>query len=348
MISRQASIEQDAWINTDRLRQPLLAYSRRVDFGSRLEAFDMVVAHRLRKRPASSRVGFTQVEVLVVIGIIALLVALSVPAVQRVRDAAARAHCSSNLLQLALGVHQFEATHRKLPEGCAYPLSKSRRDLMQQAGVSWQTAILPFIEQVPLWNLAWEAQNQDPIGTHSLLHRQVMETTLPVLLCPTETLSKGQNAGNGWSWAVTTYPGVAGSNRRAHNGIFHKNFTVRFGNITDGSSNTLMIGERPAGPDGDFSGWYAEWGNSVCALSQILDAGYGRWNPGHLSCQITLSVFRPGRLGEMCDVNHFWSLHGGGANFAFADGSVRFLLYTSAPIVPALATRDGGEVVSPD
>ncbi|MFO0803834.1 MAG: H-X9-DG-CTERM domain-containing protein [Gemmataceae bacterium] len=67
--------------------------------------------------------------------------------------------------------------------------------------------------------------------------------------------------------------------------------------------------------------------------------------PAGFSCSPTSQAFRPGRLENPCDVNHFWSPHPGGANFAFADGSVRFLSYSADPIMPALATRAGGEVV---
>jgi prepilin-type processing-associated H-X9-DG protein len=306
-------------------------------------------SNQLRRHRLPPRVGLTLVEALVVLGILGLLIALTIPAVQRARDAAARAHCASNLRQLALAVHHFADARRKLPEGCGYPSLKSPRDLTRQAGISWQTAILPFVEQGALWEIAWEAQRVDPRGNQSPLHAQVREQILAGLLCPTETTPSGHYAGTTWSWGVTTYLGVAGSNRFRDDGVFHRNLTVPFAGITDGASNTLLIGERPAGPDGDYSGWYAGWGaSSVCLLAQLMDAGEGRWVPRLTSCQVSLSTFRPGRLGEMCDVNHFWSLHSGGGNFAFADGSVRFVTYSSSTLLPALATRAGGEVVSLD
>jgi prepilin-type processing-associated H-X9-DG protein len=64
------------------------------------------------------------------------------------------------------------------------------------------------------------------------------------------------------------------------------------------------------------------------------------------SCPVGPYGFAPGKLSEPCDVFHFWSLHSGGANFLFCDGSVHFLTYDAAPLMPALATRNGREPVS--
>jgi len=96
-----------------------------------------------------------------------------------------------------------------------------------------------------------------------------------------------------------------------------------------------------------FAG-YAGWGaGSVCPLAQILSAAKNDWVPSTaVNCDFSAPAFRPGRINDACDVNHFWSLHAGGANFAFADGSVRFLRYSSSEVMPALATRAGGEVIS--
>ena len=109
-----------------------------------------------------------------------------------------------------------------------------------------------------------------------------------------------------------------------------------------------MIGERPPGPKGDPGAWYAAWGHGVCPLSQILAAGKIAPSLDGVDCPPSLSPLRPGRLEDPCHTKHFWSLHAGGANFAFADGSVRFLAYRQSEILPALATRAGGEVVSAD
>jgi len=136
-------------------------------------------------------------------------------------------------------------------------------------------------------------------------------------------------------------------------GVFadHKRPT-RFADITDGTSNTLAIGERPP-PDDMEDGW---WYSAMCAyalpavsepcrgpcVTLHMDSPPGFSGPG---CSGPIH-FGPGRLENPCDRHHFWSLHQGGANFVFADGSARFISYAAREIVPALATRAGGEVVS--
>jgi prepilin-type processing-associated H-X9-DG protein len=302
---------------------------------------------RCRKPQERGRSAFTLLEILVAMAIIILLLALTVTAVQRVRAAAAQVECAHRLRQMALAVHQFHAAHHKLPEGCGYPFLESEADLTMQGGLSWQTAILPFIDQGPLWDEAWQAQEQDP-STNSSLHQLVCEKVMVSFLCPAEVIRMGKNTASGLIWGTTSYLGVAGTDKRIDDGVFHKDFTVRFADITDGSSNTLMIGERPVGPGGRYAAWYAGWTDCVCSLNQILAAGDGVWDPDNSGCRVTTALFRPGRLGNICDVNHFWSLHSGGANFAFADGSVRFLPYSGATIISALATRAGGELVSLD
>jgi prepilin-type processing-associated H-X9-DG protein len=242
-----------------------------------------------------------------------------------------------------LAVHHFEASRKKLPEGCGYPVSKSSSDILRHGSISWQTAVLPFIDENPLWERAWEAQTADPTTATSRLHDEVSGAVIPLLLCPTERLRIGYNTANNEKWGVTSYIGVAGTNKWVFDGIFHRDFVVRLADITDGTSNTLMIGERPSGPRGWYSAWYASWGNCVCWDNQILHAGNGRWNPNHAGCLNSTGNFRSGKLDEMCDANHFWSTHPGGANFAFADGSVKLLSYSQSNVIPALATRAGAE-----
>jgi prepilin-type N-terminal cleavage/methylation domain-containing protein/prepilin-type processing-associated H-X9-DG protein len=126
---------------------------------------------------------------------------------------------------------------------------------------------------------------------------------------------------------------------------------ANFSDIRDGLSSTLMVGERPPSPTFDFGWWFAgigqAWTGSIDVVLgtnelNLQTSAFGEYNlcpPGPYS-------FSPGSLGNVCDSFHFWSVHPGGANFAFADGSVRFLRYSAAPIMPALATRAGGEIVT--
>lgn len=295
--------------------------------------------------PVRHHPALTLLETLVAIAIVGVLIGLLLPAVQRVRDAAARAACASNLRQLGIGVHLYADVHERLPQGCSYPFLRSPDQLRGQIGLSWLTSILPFVEQNDLWNLAWKAQAQDPSG-HADLHGTVEAKIMPVYLCPAEPRQSGGFANSTRTWGLTSYVGVAGTREVENDGVFHRHFTVRFGDITDGTSRTVMIGERPAGPRGIYGSWYANWGVSVCQLAQILPAGRNHWSFfGAHDCPINGQPLRPGRLDDSCDVMHFWSLHLNGANFAFADGSVRFLAYDRSSLLPALATRAGGEIV---
>ncbi len=298
--------------------------------------------------------AFTLTELMVVLAIIGVLIGLLLPAIQRVRDTASRTNCMANLRQLAMAVHAYEAAHRELPQGCAYPFAPAGMEWpgSYQVGLSWHTSILPYVEQVPLWHLAWTAQMEDPRG-HSPLHFRVVAKEVAVFLCPSESRQQGDNYGtNGftYAWGLTSYQGVAGTGVNHDDGMFHPHHHVRFGSVIDGTSNTLLIGERPPGPKGAFGGWYAEWGFTVCSLSQILPvSATASGSPTEPEdCAPTIGPLRPGRIDDSCDLVHFWSLHTGGANFAFADGSVRFLTYDWSNVLPALATRAGGEVLTDD
>lgn len=289
---------------------------------------------------ARGREAATLLQCVVVIACGGILAALCVAAVQRARAAAACAECQHRLRQVAMAVHGYEAQHRKLPEGCAYPFGPG--DVRQELGLSWMTAILPFIDQADLWDLAWQAQVGDSIYGNTALHRSIGEHVMPAYLCPTERYQIGHNGANGWQWGVTSYFGVAGTNFWARDGVFHSDLVVHMADITDGTSNTIMVGERPAGPDGTYAAWYKGWGDM--ASGPMLDAGFGRW--AEHGCRSTSTMYRLGELDNVCDSAHFWSLHAGGANFALADGSARFISYECANVLPALATRAGGEVVS--
>lgn len=301
--------------------------------------------HRGEAAPASEhhRDGFTLTELVVLIGILTVLMGLLLPAVQKVRQAAARAACASNCRQIALAVHQYESVATRLPIGCDYTSASAGRDVANDAGVSWLTSILPDVEQAPLAGQAEAAYRFDPTGA-SAEHRRIGSAVVPVYLCPTEARRVGTN-GLGLEWGLTSYQGIAGTATLADDGVFHPGLKVRLNHITDGTTNTIMIGERPPGPDGYSAGWYSAKTYTRCQTCQILPAGSLGVLPSG-ACPSAPS-FAPGQSDDLCSTGRFWSTHPGGANFAFCDGSVRFLTYSVAPILSALATRAGGGSVSP-
>jgi prepilin-type processing-associated H-X9-DG protein len=282
-------------------------------------------------------------ELLVCLGIIAVLLGLLLPAIQSARDAAARAACASNTRQLALAIHQFSLlSGGVLPNGCQpKPILDGHDPTYRPQGYSWLTLILPYLEQEALFQAAALAHQTDPDYNGSPAHYPVSQTIVSVFLCPSEGRRIG---GHAYNYALKSYLGIAGTDDRSNDGVFHPALDVRFTDITDGTSNTVMIGERPPGPDGLRGAWYARWGSAVCPLSQIQSASGFEMPPAEASnCIPAFQALAPGRPDNMCDVAQLWSLHRGGAHFAFADGSVRFLTYGASSILPALATRAGGE-----
>jgi prepilin-type processing-associated H-X9-DG protein len=139
---------------------------------------------------------------------------------------------------------------------------------------------------------------------------------------------------------------VSGTNQFRKDGVLYLDSQTRFAAITDGLSQTLFVGERPPSAQGNFGWWYGGWGqNKDGSGDTVLSVRERNLNsiyaPG---CPVGPYEFGPGRIDNQCDTFHFWSLHiGGGAHFLFGDGSVRFLRYSAAPLMPALATRSGGE-----
>jgi prepilin-type processing-associated H-X9-DG protein len=139
--------------------------------------------------------------------------------------------------------------------------------------------------------------------------------------------------------------GNAGTTSIKRDGVFFDGSHVRMPDIRDGTSTTIAAGERPPSDRAVFGTWYRGYGQggdgSADVLLGVLELN-GVINP----CPANGYHFSPGRPDSLCDLFHFWSLHPGGANFLFADGSVRFLAYSADAVMPALATRAGGEAVT--
>ncbi len=288
------------------------------------------------------RRGFTLIELLVVIAIIAILIALLVPAVQKVRGAASRLQCVNNLKQMGLGLHQFHDTYKKLPaahttnQGTSFnppaPFDNSYY-------ISWMARILPYIEQTAVYRMInW---NVSPFWQHP-----INETMIPIYQCPADGRTSLVAMYGSEKVALTEYMAVNGTDQLAFDGVIYVNSRVNLLGITDGTSNTLMVGERPPSIDLVYGWWFAGSGQypyfgatDVCLGSnEIIDVNTK-----------TRDVFRDGQLVDPGNIHrwHYWSLHEAGTQFALADGSVRFISYTVGQnVLNAAATRQGAETLS--
>jgi prepilin-type N-terminal cleavage/methylation domain-containing protein/prepilin-type processing-associated H-X9-DG protein len=284
------------------------------------------------------RRAFTLVELLVVIAIIGVLLGLLLAAVQRVREAASRTRCLNNMHQIGLALHGYHDVHKALPRGVTSPDSSDPYPFM-----SWNTRILPFLDQDSLWAQAQQAFAVTPMFQKNPPH--VSGVVLPIFACPSDPRSLAPSK---FGEAFTCYLGVEGTNQFKHDGVLYLDSRVKFADITDGLSQTLLVGERPPSADQRLGWWYAGVGQNQDGSAEMvlgaLERNFGRIEWESL-CPPGPYRYGPGRLTNQCDAFHFWSLHIGGANFLFADGAVHFLPYARASILPALATKSGGEAL---
>ncbi|MHC5537144.1 DUF1559 family PulG-like putative transporter [Singulisphaera rosea] len=337
--------------------------------------------------------GFTLIELLVVIAIIAVLIALLLPAVQAAREAARRMQCVNNLKQIALAFHNYHSQNNVFITGEGWSGNAVSPGSPPRRSWGWRLGVLPFIEQAPLYNAfnmsltAWNPQNWPTVG----------DVTINAFLCPSDgkvAIPTNQGtafSGFGYSGTVnmhySSYAGMAGTwfnlttpidwpgltsvmaGANNSNGIMFQGSNIGINSITDGTSNTILIAEWAYGKIRDYQDQWHWW------------LGY---NPADstMTSEYPINPQRVCRDGvgvntSYIDADSAGSFHPGGANFAFADGSVKFLKdsintspydpnsctmtiiqggnnnYSFIPgstlgVYQALSTRNGGEVISSD
>jgi prepilin-type N-terminal cleavage/methylation domain-containing protein/prepilin-type processing-associated H-X9-DG protein len=328
--------------------------------------------------------GFTLIELLVVIAIIAVLIALLLPAVQSAREAARRIQCCNNLKQIGIALHNYHDVVGAFPMGYAASGKFIDGATDTTPGWGWMTMILPQLEQSPLFSAV-----NFSLPVQFAQNTTVIRTMLTAYLCPSDVTSgpfQITDASNNVIQVIDTfgnvltvtaapasYAGCVGGNETDAStginndglgkGMFFRNSKIRMADIIDGTSQTIAVEERA-------------WAKAQGIWAGAVTYGTIRRGPQN-NCPITGKIYDPAATlvqahchmintnsdpdGGLDDSS---SLHPGGANFLFADGSVHFLkniladaanlpgnvtIYTPAQIVfQALATRAGSEVISAD
>jgi prepilin-type N-terminal cleavage/methylation domain-containing protein/prepilin-type processing-associated H-X9-DG protein len=293
-------------------------------------------------RSRSARSAFTLIELLVVIAIIAILIGLLLPAVQKVREAASRMSCQNNLKQLGLALHNYHDTNGRFPTANDPTLNSAL------------TRILPYIEQEnlgKLYNPALQPTDATDANGDGWSNLTVGSQGLKTYRCPSMLPPPVAAAFPGWA----SYAVCVGSNyswgAMPDNGVIVRGGTsapfqtgIRITDITDGSSNTLVVGEMGFQlKDYLFSsGTYA---GQVRGGNTQWVWGYASYSFGSTLVKLNTKVYTnpAGLIGS--GLHAFRGEHVGGVNFVYGDGSVRFLRDTiDLPTYQALGTRAGGEV----
>jgi prepilin-type N-terminal cleavage/methylation domain-containing protein/prepilin-type processing-associated H-X9-DG protein len=313
------------------------------------------------------RQAFTLIELLVVIFIIGVLVLMLLPAVQGSREAAQRAQCINNLKQQGTALQLFHNTYGRFPPAHSNDPTAIYPDHYNQPPppdnwwcISWMARLLPFTEQNTLYQHIrpgefawWHPEGGLPEGGY--LNGMVV----PIYACPSTAndtkyhFDFSPDFPEPLDAASTTYLGVNGTDQFKYDGMLYVNSTVPIADVKDGTSNTIVVGERPPAYEGYMGWWFAGSG----------------WYPWFGACDVVLgsneriavndastpdgpqSSYRDGSLNDPINEHawHFWSFHPGGSNFLFTDGHVQFIKYGIARnVLGQLATRKGGEVVSSD
>ncbi len=313
------------------------------------------------------RSGFTLIELLVVIAIIAILIGLLLPAVQKVREAAARMSCSNNLKQLGLAMHGYHDANNALP-------SNIRPDAVSTVRVRWATYILPHIEQDNLYRLVnlnqnWHLQ-PTAFGTRlkafecsSAPNGAIVDSAPDINWSPAIVANGDYSGFYGVSPELVTLNLVAASSAGADNAAISKTQKLKFADFTDGLSNTIHLTESAGRPDiyrlgkkvASANGSTRVNGGGWCrpaselALLRGSDAT-GTSAPGGNAINVTNGIILNGYPDPYYGTDgtgQIYAFHTGGANTLRVDGSVSFLkASTNISVLAALITRNGGEVLA--
>jgi prepilin-type processing-associated H-X9-DG protein len=288
------------------------------------------------------------------------------PAVQKVREAAARIRCANNLKQLGLALHTYHDSYDAYPpyfppvQSNTFPNGIPTTDPRRYTQ-NWSYLMLPFIEQDNIYKL--------PVATRVEYDQQVRHHVIQTYLCPSCPLPSTVS-GSPTPISLTNYLGVTGRQRSdwraSPNGVGQDTgiiavvgadgntpMKINIHSVTDGTSNTLAFAERPPTPDLQW-GWGLRGSPNLDSLiwaryvspPDTIPSGLANDEAGR-PCPFPVFFQAPRNPPSICDAYHMWSYHSGGANFALADGSVRFFSYAAGTTtIISMSTRATGEVIT--
>ena len=277
--------------------------------------------------------GFTLIELLVVIAIIAVLIALLLPAVQQAREAARRTQCKNNLAQIGLALHNYYDMWEVLPPGTVNPEGPIRWE-EQGYHFSWTVALLPMLDQQPLFGLYDLSK-----GVYAVENAQIRQTRISVYACPSSQYShSGAKTPTGVELAQSSFAGCHHHEEAMidadQSGVLFLNSSIRYQQIRDGASNTIFIGEKL--DTQSTLGW-------VSGTRETLR------NTGSIHGPEMHDFHHNQQQQNPMPANHvggFGSYHAGGAHFAIGDGSVRFISENIEPdMFKSLGNRADGRIV---
>jgi prepilin-type processing-associated H-X9-DG protein/prepilin-type N-terminal cleavage/methylation domain-containing protein len=297
-----------------------------------------------------ARAGLTLIEVVVVLAILAVVMAFLWSAVQMARETASRVQCANNLKQIGLACHAYHDAVGSLPPG--YRAHCHLNALATSPGWGWAAYLLPHLEQQTLFqHIDLRLPIENPVNT-------ARETRLPVYLCPSDPgvpplFAITDSSGNTLTQAAPiSYAACLGSGELDEvpgpkEGAMYRNSHIRLADITDGTSSTILIGERA------WSHAMAPWAGAI-DQAVLLGGPLNPWRTSSLAAypSANFPLVQANSINNTADsdgaLDDFYSQHPGGANILFADGSVHFLhQQINSAVLLALSTRAGGEVVDP-